>query len=63
MFWNIRWVALLIYVCTFAGACFAFRELGKANENENTNTVKRFLWYTIVCFTLINFALFMWLIQ
>ncbi len=56
MFWNIRIVALLIYVCTFIGACLGFRELAREDAN------RKFIWYIIACFILMNFALFMWLI-
>jgi hypothetical protein len=57
MFWSIRVIELLIYICTFVGTVLAFRELGR----ENTN--KKFVWYTIACFALTNFALFLWVIS
>lgn len=57
LFWNIRIVALIIQVCTFFGVGFGFKMLGEIDEFHKS---RKFIWYSIFCFTIMNFALFIW---
>ena len=50
MFWNIRWVAMLIYICTFIGTGLGLKQL---EAEDRFHKVRKYIWYSIICFTII----------